>query len=185
MKVRLPAKAFQQFEEHRRKALRLSDTLRIESKSAIGYLLKDLPQKAKEHLAVAEKTLKSLNRLLTSTPYLYSVGGVHVGSEEYVEARLLADYLFGNTLSTLKDLGVTHQDYIGGLCDMSGELLRYARKHPQEMRKIQEDLQDLYQICLEMIVTRNGIIRKKLEDLERNERKMEEMIFQWQLRHDN
>lgn len=183
MKVRLPAKAFQQFEQSRRQALRLSDDLRIESKSAIGWILKDDSKRAIEHLKNARNGYKELKKLLKKIPYLYSVGGVHVGTEEYVEAQLLADYLQGKTLSSLTALGVNHQDYICGLCDMSGELLRYARKHPEQMLTIQEDLQSLYQLCLEMVVTRNGAIRKKLEDLERNERKMEEMIFQWDLKH--
>jgi predicted translin family RNA/ssDNA-binding protein len=183
MKVRLPAKAFQAFEISRRKALRLSDDLRIESKSAIGWILKEDEKKATEHLKNAKKIYKDLRNLLKKTPYLYSVGGVHIGTEEYVEAQLLADYLEGKALSPLTSLEVNHQDYICGLCDMSGELLRYARKHPEQMKKIQEDLQSLYQTCLAMVVTRNGAIRKKLEDLERNERRMEEMIFQWELKH--
>jgi predicted translin family RNA/ssDNA-binding protein len=183
MKVRLPAKAFKTFEQSRRKSLRMSDDLRIESKSAIGWLLKDDFKKAKDHLKTAAKIYKDLKKLLKGTPYLYSVGGVHIGTEEYVEAQLLADYLDGIALSSLKVLDVNHQDYICGLCDMSGELLRYARKHPSRMTKIQEDVQSLYQLCLEMVVTRNGAIRKKLEDLERNERRMEEMIFQWDLKH--
>ncbi len=183
MKVRLPAKAFQAFEISRRKALRLSDDLRIESKSAIGWILKDNKKKYTDHLKIAKNIYKDLRKLLKITPYLYSVGGVHIGTEEYVEAQLLADYLEGKALSTLSTLEVNHQDYICGLCDMSGELLRYARKQPEQMKKIQEDLQSLYQICLEMVVTRNGAIRKKLEDLERNERRMEEMIFQWELKH--
>lgn len=183
MKVRLPAKSFQLFEVSRRKALRLSDDLRIESKSAIGWILKEDMSKAKDHLKEAAGIYKELLRLLKATPYLYSVGGVHIGTEEYVEAQLLADYLEGKKLSSQKSLSVNHQDYICGLCDMSGELLRYARKHPSQMAKIQEDLQNLYQQCLEMVVTRNGAIRKKLEDLERNERRMEEMIFQWDLKH--
>lgn len=183
MKFRLPAKTYHRFEQDRRQALRLSDQLRIESKSAIGSLLKDRWKDANTHLKEAKKTYAALMKLLKSTPYLYSVGGVHVGTEEYVEAQLLADYLEGRSLTSLTALKVNHQDYICGLCDMSGELLRYARKHPDRMKKIQEDLQDLYQSCMQMVVTRNSAIRKKLEDLERNERRMEEMIFQWELKH--
>ena len=183
MKFRLPSKTYHTFENNRRKALRLSDQLRIESKIAIGNLLKDKWKDANRHLREAKKVFKSLKSLLKKTPYLYSVGGVHVGTEEYVEAQLLADYLEGKALSTLKELDVNHQDYICGLCDMSGELLRYARKHPESMKTIQEDLQDLYQACTEIVITRNSVIRKKLEDLERNERRMEEMIFQWELKY--
>ena len=183
MKFRLPAKTYHRFEQDRRQALKLSDQLRIESKSAIGSLLKEKGKEAKAYLSSAKKCYLSLLKLLKSTPYLYSVGGVHIGTEEYVEAQLLCDYLEGRSLTSITTLKVNHQDYICGLCDMSGELLRYARKHPEQMKKIQGDLQDLYQSCMQMVVTRNSAIRKKLEDLERNERRMEEMMFQWELKH--
>lgn len=183
MRFSLPAKAFHDFEQQRRQALKISDQLRIDAKCAIGALLKDDQVSSKKHLKNSESQHKELKKLLKKTPFLFSVGGVHVGTEEYVEAQLLADYLAGKKLSSQKQLGVNHQDYICGLCDMTGELLRYARKHPDVMIRVQQDIEDLYQTCTEIVVTRNGAIRKKLEDLERNLKKIEDMIFQWELRH--
>lgn len=183
MKFQLPDKTYQQFEQDRRKALSLSDQLRIESKSAIGFLLKEKVKEANECLQRAKKNYTDLRKLLKASPYLYSVGGVDVGTEEYVEARLLADYLEKKNLSTLSQLGVHHEAYIAGLCDMSGELLRYARKQPERMKTIHQDLEDLYQACLQVIITRNNVIRRKLEDLERNMQRMEEMMFQYELKN--
>ncbi|MGE3278237.1 MAG: hypothetical protein AB7J40_00230 [Candidatus Altimarinota bacterium] len=183
MKFQLPAKTYQQFEQDRRKALSLSDQLRIESKSAIGFLLKEKSKEANGCLIKAKKQYADLKKLLKASPFLYSVGGVDVGTEEYVEARLLADYLDKKNLSTLDQLGVHHEAYIAGICDMSGELLRFARKQPERMKAIHHDLEDLYQACLQVIITRNNVIRRKLEDLERNMQRMEEMIFQYELKH--
>jgi len=182
MKFTLPSGSYQQFEEDRRHGLQQSDQLRIESKSAIGFLLKDDPKKAEQSLKKAADLLKVLKDLLAANPYLYSIGGLDVGMEEYVEARLLADYLEGKALSSIEDLGVNHEVFYGGLCDMSGELIRLARKFPEKIDKLLADLETLQQGCLELVVTRNGRIRKKLEDLERNVRKLEEMKFQYQLR---
>jgi len=182
MKFQLPTKTYQQFEQDRRKALSLSDQLRIESKSAIGFLLKDHISDANKSLVKAKKIYRELNKLVLTNPFLYSVGGVDVGTEEYVEAKLLADYLGNKPLSTIDQLKVHHEAYICGLCDMSGELLRYSRKYPEKMKKIHRDMEDLYQECLKVIVTRNSLVRKKLEDLERNMQKMEEMIFQIELK---
>lgn len=183
MKFQLPTESYQQFEQDRRKGLQLSDQLRIESKSAIGFLLKGMNKDADKKVAEAKGLYEELLKLFETSPYLYSIGGVNVGTEEYVEAKLLADYLEGKALSTIESLKVHHEAYICGLCDMSGELLRYARKNPDQMKKILQDLEELYQTCLEVIVTRNSLVRKKLEDLERNMMRMEEMIFQYELKH--
>lgn len=183
MKFKLPAKTYQQFEQDRREALSLSDQLRIESKSVIGFLLKDMNTEAGVYIKKAKKIYEDLLKLLSKCPYLHSVGGVNVGTEEYVEAILLADYLGKKPLSTIDQLKVQHDSYIAGLCDMSGELLRFARKNPEKMRSVQLDLEDLYQSCLQVIITRNNVIRKKLEDLERNMLKIEEMIFQYELKN--
>jgi len=185
MKFQLPDDSFQEFESSRRKGLKLSDQLRIESKLAIGYLLNDNNSEADKSLEKAEKMYEELLGLLQTNSYLHSIGGIHVGTEEYVEARLLADYLEGKALSSLEELNVQHDSYIGGLCDMSGELLRYSRRNPDKMKQIEADLDSLYQECLQVIVTRNGAIRKKLGDLERNMKKIEDMIFQWELRGKN
>jgi predicted translin family RNA/ssDNA-binding protein len=183
MDFSLPVESFQTFEQARRKGLKLSDELRVESKSAIGFLLKGMNKEADKSLLKAGSIYEELKALLKESPYLHSIGGVHVGTEEYVEAKLLADYLEGKPLSTLEALDVTHDSYICGLCDTSGELLRFARKNPERMKQIESDLEDLHQACLTMVVTRNGLIRKKLEDLERNVKRMEDMIFQWDLKH--
>lgn len=183
MKFKLPTDTYQQFEKDRRRGLQLSDQLRIEAKSAIGFLLKEMNRDAEEKLKSAKKIYAELKKLLKDCPYLYTIGGVDVGTEEYVEAQLLADYLKKKPLSTLESLGVDHEAYICGLCDMSGELLRYARKNPKDMKAILKDLEDLYQACIGIIITRNNAIRKKLEDLERNMMRMEEMIFQYDLKH--
>jgi predicted translin family RNA/ssDNA-binding protein len=183
MKFQLPTKTYQQFEQDRRKALSLSDQLRIESKSAIGFLLKDMINEAGQSILTAKYIYADLCKLLKANPFLHSVGGVDVGTEEYVEARLLADYIGKKSLSTLDQLKVNHESYICGLCDMSGELLRYARKYPSKMKQIHEDLETLHQECLQVIITRNNAVRRKLEDLERNMLRMEEMIFQYDLKN--
>ena len=182
MRYKLPAKTYQKFEEARRSGLKLSDQLRIEAKVSIGYLLNDKTAEADKTLNKAAMIYAELMKLLKDSPYLHSIGGVHVGTEEYVEACLLADYLEGKPLRAIEDLAVNHEAYIGGLCDMSGELLRYGRKHPEKMKQIEADLEDLHQNCLQIIVSRNNVIRKKLGDLERNTKHMEEMIYQWELK---
>lgn len=182
MKFHLPLSSYKQFEVDRKKALQMSDCLRIESKAAISYLLKGMEEGVKKTLKKADGLNKNLQKLLQKTPYLHSVGGVHSGTEEYVEAKLLHDYLLQKSLSTQEELNVHHESYLGGLCDLSGELLRLARRDPSRMKQILDDISELFQTFLEVVVTRNAVIRKKSEDLERNMKKIEEMIFEYQLK---
>lgn len=183
MKCELPLDSFQQFEADRSKGLGYSNDLRVESKVAIGHLLKGRMKEATVRLKKADQLNKKLQNLMKKTPYLISVGGFHIGPEEYVEAKLLFDYLSGKKLSSPKSLGVHHEAYLCGLCDMSGELLRLARLEPKKMEQILHDISELNQSFQEAVVTRNSSIRKKMEDLERNMKRMEEMIFNWNLKH--
>ncbi|MDF2379041.1 MAG: hypothetical protein P1V18_02340 [Candidatus Gracilibacteria bacterium] len=183
MKFDLPLDSFQQFESDRGMGLGYSNDLRIESKAAIGHLLKGKMDEANERLVKAEQLNNDLQDLMEKTPYLISVGGFHVGPEEYVEAKLLSDYLEEKPLSSPEDLRVHHESYLCGLCDMSGELLRLARFNPGQMEQILNDITELYQSYMEAVVTRNSSIRKKMEDLERNMKRMEEMIYTWNLKH--
>lgn len=182
MQFKLPSDTFKDFESQRRKVLGFSEDLRVQSKSAISSLLNGHKKEAHVHLSQARKSFQELQKYLKKNPYLYSVGGAQVGTEEYVEAILLQDYLSRKSLSTLEELQVNHESYIAGLSDMTGELLRYARKNPKRMKQILLDLERLHHACTTLIVTRNSLIRKKLEDLERNLHRMEEMVFQYHLK---
>jgi predicted translin family RNA/ssDNA-binding protein len=183
MQVRLPIDEYKDYERLRREALQLSDQLRIISKKSIGYLLKDQASEATTSLEEASGIFEQLQLFLEKEPYLYSVGGVHIGPEEYIEACLLSDYLEDKNLRSYQDLGVLYDAYLSGLCDMTGELVRYARKYPEKMKEVFSDIEELHQDSLEIMVTRNGSLRKKLEDLERNMKQLEKMIYEWDLRH--
>jgi mannose-6-phosphate isomerase len=74
-------------------------------------------------------------------------------------------------------MGITHAAYLGGLCDMTGELVRLARSRPERAEAIARDVADLYGRAVGMVVMRNSKVRAKLQDLERNLVRLEEIVY--------
>lgn len=177
MKFHLPQKAFEQFEKEREECLKITNQLRREAKLAIGYLLQNEQKNVLTHLKQGEVFYEKLQKTLKGNPLLHKVGGIESGMEEYVEALLLNDYISKGALRPLTALYADHEVYLAGLCDMTGELVRLARKEPGRMKKILQDLIGIHQECLKLISPRNSNLRNKLEDVERNLRRLEEMVF--------
>jgi predicted translin family RNA/ssDNA-binding protein len=169
---------FEKFENDRKLCLELSNILRAESKAAINFLVKGMEQKGKKELAKTPEILKKINKLLQKDPYLNTLLALNEGLEEYAEAIFLLTYIEKTPrFPSPTDLQINHEAYISGLCDMTGELVRIARKNPEQLQKIHDDISNLYDQCIGFYVKRNSRIRNKLEDLERNLRRLEEMVY--------
>jgi predicted translin family RNA/ssDNA-binding protein len=170
---------FEAFERNRARCMRVTGELRSEAKAAINFIVKGEMQRAREALRAAAGMMRDLGGWLRKDPYLYSVPSLNEGLEEYVEARLLLSYVEGGKrFPSMRSLGVNHEAYICGLCDMTGELVRIAMSRAEAAPRIARDVSALVDQCIRMYVTRNSKIRSKLQDLERNLRRLEEILYE-------
>src|SRR3989344_3523825 len=79
--------------------------------------------KLKEEL---KKDLKKVVEKCRKFPDLYYSGSIKVAEQEFVEALCFYEFVKNKSLPTVSDLGVTSENYLLGLCDLSGELTRKA-----------------------------------------------------------
>ena len=104
-----------------------------------------------------------------------------VAFQEYVEAMAFYEFVKNKKIPTKKSLGVTAEDYLSGLCDLTGELVRKAiydviHKRFDEAGRIKELVHDIYGEFLNLHL-RNGELRKKSDSIKWNLKKLEEVMY--------
>lgn len=104
-----------------------------------------------------------------------------VAFQEYVEAISFYEFVKNKKIPTRASLGVSAEDYLGGLCDLTGELVRKAiydviHKKFDEAEKIKELVHDIYGEFLKLHL-RNGELRKKSDSIKWNLKKLEEVMY--------
>ena len=104
-----------------------------------------------------------------------------VALQEYVEAIAFFEFVKNKKIPTKKSLGVSAEDYLCGLCDLTGELVRKAvydviHKNYKEAENIKELVHDIYGEFLKLHL-RNGELRKKSDSIKWNLKKLEEVMY--------
>lgn len=120
------------------------------------------------------KKLKKIN-VQTDT----NIGSV--AFQEYVEAIAFYEFVKNNKIPAKSSLGVSADDYLSGICDLTGELVRKAiydviHKKFDEAEKIKELVHDIYGEFLKLNL-RNGELRKKSDSIKWNLKKLEEVMY--------
>ncbi len=111
----------------------------------------------------------------------YDTDIARVARQEYVEAALFFSYVNKGKLASKKSLGVETEEYLLGICDLTGELMRKAvreviRKKPEEAEKIRLLVEEIYGLFLELDL-RNGELRKKSDQIKWNLSKLESIAY--------
>lgn len=104
-----------------------------------------------------------------------------VAMQEYVEALCYYEFVRNNKIPTKSSLKVNSEDYLMGLCDLTGELVRKAvasviNKKFKDALKIKELVNEIYGEFLKFDL-RNSELRKKSDSIKWNLKKLEDIIF--------
>ena len=104
-----------------------------------------------------------------------------VAFQEYVEAIAFYEFVKNKRIPTKSSLGVSAEDYLSGICDLTGELVRKAiydviHKKFDEAERIKELVHDIYGEFLNLHL-RNGELRKKSDSIKWNLKKLEEVMY--------
>ena len=104
-----------------------------------------------------------------------------VAFQEYVEAIAFYEFVKIKKIPTRASLGVSAEEYLMGLCDLTGELVRKAvydviHKKFDEAARIKELVHDIYGEFLKLHL-RNGELRKKSDSIKWNLKKLEEVMY--------
>ena len=115
-------------------------------------------------------------------------GMVHVAFQEYVEAKAYLHFIAKRELISKKRCGVATEDYLLGLCDLTGELMRKAvnsiiADDEKTVHEIYALVSDIYTQFLAFDF-RNSELRKKSDSIKWNLTKIEDLIYKIKMRDD-
>lgn len=169
----------------RREIIKLSDDALHFSKRAIFAMHRDNMVEAKEKLADAEKNLKEVHKKYGKDSRATDEGSYKAGLEEYVEAVLLHQFLTTGKIAEIKNLPISAESYIGGLCDVPGELYRYAIKlatnrNVEMVKKCAAMAEEITGELIEFNLT--SYLRNKFDQAKSAVQKIEQVVYELSLR---
>lgn len=137
----------------------------------VEHLAKELQTKIKE--------LRTRGELQFSPTY-------KVAMQEYVEAIVFYEFIEHNKVPSQKELFVSAPDYLSGLCDLTGELMRKANhfainKKAKDALKIKEFVDKIYEQFLSLDI-RDNDLRKKFDSVKYNLQKIEDLTLRMRSR---
>jgi predicted translin family RNA/ssDNA-binding protein len=159
--------------------------IRIDSKQVIALLRRDNFDEAKKLLLATQDKFKEVNVLAKEEKRVLEENFYQEGVEEFVEAFTLFNYLQKPVKKIPKYIQVTPEQMIGGICDFTGELVRKAvnaagkgdikilEKYHREIEGIAEELTK---------IGFKGKLRQKYDEVERNYRRMEQILYDVRLK---
>lgn len=136
----------------------------------------------RDDIPKAESMAKDIRRKVSELPSGDYETEMHsVAIQEYVEAMTLLSFVKEGRIANREELDVNTSDYLLGLCDLTGELVRLAvnkviKKDYEYALRIKSVVEDIYGEFLKFDL-RNGPVRKKADSLKWNLKKLEELAL--------
>ncbi|MBU0629101.1 MAG: hypothetical protein KKC75_07975 [Nanoarchaeota archaeon] len=155
------------------------DVLKLAKQVIYSVHRKDM-EEAADSVAVLKKAKEELDKIASAHEYLPYEGSYSEAMQEYVEALAYFIFVKDKKIPTMGSLKVNEEDYLMGICDLTGELTRkavtIAHKEDKEVEKIKELVEELFGEFIK-IDMRNGNLRKKADSIKWNLKKLEEVMY--------
>lgn len=177
-------KDYRTSESERRQIISLSNNVLFHSKKAIFALHRNDLKTADEKLLEMEKELLNLEKKF-SIKRIEEEGAYRAAVEEYVEAKLLSFAIKGEKIDKIKNLKLDIDAYLGGICDLLGELVRKATNeaaigHFEQVDKIKDLANQIMDQLIDFDMT--GYLRTKYDQARGHLRKLEQMAYEIRLK---
>ncbi|MDD4996452.1 MAG: hypothetical protein PHW15_03230 [Patescibacteria group bacterium] len=163
-----------------------------ESNQALNKAKQSIFLLHRDQLIDAEKTLKQVEKILNKihsyfkkVPDLEYNGPYKAALEEYLEAKLFWQVLKFNKIELIKEVKVNHDDYLGAICDLTGEIVRkMILLVINEEEKKAKDLKNLITEIINKLIRMDltGYLRHKYDEAKRNLKKAEEILYDLKIR---
>ena len=176
-------KNIQDYDSEREKLIKKSrDVLKL-SKHIIYAVHRDEISNASKLIKQIESERKKLDLITKHSQKLLFEGSYKVAIQEYVEAILYYNFIKTGKLIDLK-VSATH--YILGLADLPGELVRKAvylagKGKVDQVIKIKDEVDSIYGELLKFDF-RNNEVRKKVDGIKYDLRKLEDLVLDLKLK---
>jgi predicted translin family RNA/ssDNA-binding protein len=172
------------FDDNRERVIKEMREVQKVSKTSIYALHRG--EKVADKLARAEQVIRSFEPIVKANPELRR-GTFSAALEEYVEARSFEYFLWSGKLMPLASFGglVDNEEYLGGVADLTGELIRYAvlqatNRNVEAVRKCRKLADDLL-VAFMQLSLRNGLLRKKSDSIKYALKRCEEILYELSL----
>jgi translin len=172
----------------RRDVIKNSDDAIHHAKRAVFDLHRGDIKAADEKLREVEKLMKELNKKYKKTPEIQDEGTYMAALEEYVEASLFYQFVIKGDIGEVKGLPVTGEVFLAGLCDVPGELFRYAIRAATNhdiatAQKCNEVAGEIIGELMEFNLTK--YLRNKFDQARQAAHKLEMVVYEVTLRQKN
>lgn len=174
------------FDEKRDRIIKDSRNVLKLSKQIIYSLHRSETKEAEKLLSDIKKELENLKKHAEKHPELLYLPAYKVAFQEYVEAAAYYNWIKSKKLATRKELGVSSDAYLLGICDLTGELVRKAinsaiKQEYNSAFEIKEFVSELYGLLLKFDF-RNGELRKKFDSIKYDLKKLEDLVLELKLK---
>jgi len=177
-------KNYKDQEGERRQIISLANDVLFHSKKAIFALHRNEIKIADTKLKEMEATLLQLEKKF-SLKRIEKEGAYRAAVEEYVEAKLLSFVIKGEKIDKIKKLKLDNDAYLGGICDLLGELVRRATNEAaagnfEQVEIIKKLSNDIMDQLIDFDMT--GYLRTKYDQARGHLRKLEQMAYEIKLK---
>ena len=130
--------------------------------------------------AQVRKEKENLDKIASPLAGLIYEGSYSEAIQEFVEALSYYAFVVDRKIPTALSLKVAEEDYLMGICDLTGELSRkavtIAHKDVKEVGVIKNLVEEIFGEFLKFNL-RNGELRKKFDSIKWNLNKLEEIMY--------
>lgn len=156
------------------------DILKL-SKQLIYSLHRNNLNEADKLVNNVQKEKQNLDRIANKYSRLLYEGSYSEALQEYAEALSYYAFIKGHKIPNRASLKVNTEDYLMGICDLTGELARKAvalavKRDYKGVLKIKDLVEELYGEFLKFNL-RNNQLRKKSDSIKWNLKKIEEIMY--------
>ncbi len=166
-------------------ARRIANEIRIDSKKSIALLRRDNFKQAKDLFKHINNNFKEINKVAKQEPGTIYEGFYSEAVEEYIEALTFYQFLSKDKNEMPKYIKATPEHIIAGICDFTGELVRksvnLAKK--ENLKQLEKFHKTIDNIAEELTrIGLRGKLRHKYDEVERNLRRMEQILYDIRLK---
>lgn len=178
-------KDLETYQAERNQIINASRDILQNSKSAIFALHRGAVKEAVKSLTQAEAVIARLNKSYNKNNRLRFEGSYKASLEEYVEAKTFYQFLAGKALNKLPVESIGPEEYINGLTDLTGELVRQAvlratKGEYKVLESYRSFTEEIVGFMLTLYLTSSS--RQKFDDAKRNLKRLEQIIYEVKLR---
>ncbi|MBW3013455.1 hypothetical protein KY340_04605 [Candidatus Woesearchaeota archaeon] len=173
-------KEIEQYTEKREDLIKKSRDVISLSKQIIYNVHKGDFKQAEKCIKDITKIIADLKKIVEKEPSL-ETGSYKVAIQEYVEAVCYYEFLKNKKLVTDEDLNANAEHYLSGVCDLTGELVRYAynigiKGDVKQAEEIRQFIEELYNELM-LFAFRSGELRKKFDQIKYNLKNINQLVF--------